>query len=294
MIIDAHTHVFPERFCARRDELCARDPLFAELYGDPHAAMATVDDLLPAMDEAGIDAALIVGFAWRDPDLCREHNDALLAAAAATGGRLLACVGVSLVDLDRAATETERCRGLGARAIGELRPEAHGLDLTDRAQADALVTVAGGLPLLIHVSEPVGHRYPGKGGQSIGPLYAFLEQHPQQVVIAAHFGGGLPLYAHMPEVRRALAHVYVDTAAWPLLYRPSIFRHTADLLGAERILFATDFPLRALRREITLLERAPLTPAERELVRGRNAASLFGLTGYDTANQASTPHTARP
>ncbi|MFN8557910.1 MAG: hypothetical protein U0531_11400 [Dehalococcoidia bacterium] len=41
------------------------------------------------MDAAGIDAADITGFGWRRPGLCRDHNDALLAAAAAAGGRLL-------------------------------------------------------------------------------------------------------------------------------------------------------------------------------------------------------------
>ncbi|MER3419786.1 MAG: amidohydrolase, partial [Chloroflexota bacterium] len=80
MIIDAHTHVFPETFRARREALAAKDPLFAEMYGVPNAAMATPAELLAAMDEAGVYAAVICGFAWEDPELCREHNDALLEA----------------------------------------------------------------------------------------------------------------------------------------------------------------------------------------------------------------------
>lgn len=279
MIVDAHTHIFPASFRARREELCARDPLFAEMYSDPRAKMATAEELLAAMDGAGVHAAITCGFAWRDPSLCREHNDMLLVAAAASGGRLLPFVGVSLLGSERAAEEVARCRQLGARGVGEVRPEAHGLDLADPAHADVLATVAGGLPLLIHASEPVGHIYPGKDGQSIGRLYRFVERHPEQVVIAAHFGGGLPLYAHMPEVRRALANVYVDTAAWRLLYQPSIFRAIADLIGAERILWATDYPLRSYKRELAALTEAPLTDDEREMVLGANAAALLGLVG---------------
>lgn len=279
MIVDAHTHVFSEELRTARDDLCRRDALFAELYAGPRAAMATPAELLEAMDQAGIGAAVIAGFAWRDPGLCRDHNDALLAAAAASGGRLLPFVGVSLADVAAARGEVERCRALGARGVGELRPETHGLDLSDAAHAGALATVSCGLPLLLHASEPVGHRYPGKGGQAIGPLYRFIERHPQITVIAAHLGGGLPLYAHMPEVARVLANVYVDTAAWTLLYRPSVLRHAADLIGAERILFATDFPLRRYRRELRALEDAPLTADERRRVLGANAAALFGLEG---------------
>ena len=277
MIVDAHTHVFPAELRDRREELCRREPLFAELYGDPRAAIATAPELLAAMDAAGVQAAVTAGFGWRDPGLCREHNDALLAAAAEAQGRLLPFVTVSLGEPAEALKEVERCRALGARGVGELRPEAHGLDLASPAGADALAEVACGLPLLIHASEPVGHWYPGKGGQAIGPLYRFVERHPEITVIAAHMGGGLPLYAHMPEVRRALANVYVDTAAWPLLYEPSVFRHIADLLGADRILFATDFPLRKYRRELGLLASVPLSEEERRQVLGANAAALFGL-----------------
>lgn len=277
MIIDAHTHIFPEAFRRRRDELCRFDSLFGEMYADPRAAMATAPELLQAMDAAGIDAAVIAGFAWRDPALGHEHNDALLDAAAASGGRLLPFITVDLGDLDAAAAEAARCRLLGARGVGELRPEARGLDLGNPATADALADVAGGLPLLIHASEPVGHHYPGKGGQSLGPLVDFLGRRPDVTVIAAHLGGGLPLFAHMPEVRAALANVWVDTAAWPLLYQPSIFRAVADLIGPDKILFATDFPLRRYRRELALLEAAPLSEQERRLILGENAGRLFGL-----------------
>ena len=279
MIVDAHTHIFPPEWIGQRDDLCRRDPLFAELYRDPRAALATASDLLAAMDAAGVDAADIAGFGWRDAGRCRDHNDALLAAAAASAGRLLPFVTVSLSDPDGAIAEVDRCRRLGARGVGELRPEAHGLDLADPRCADVLAAIGGGLPLLIHASEPVGHEYPGKGGQSLGALYRFLARRPEATVIAAHLGGGLPLYAHMPEVSATLANVWVDTAAWPLLYRPTIFPHLIDLIGVERILFATDYPLRRYRRDLALLAAAPLTPAQRARVLGGNAAELFGLEG---------------
>ena len=276
MIIDAHTHVFPAWMRERRADLCARDPLFAELYGDPAATMATAAELLTSMDTAGVARAVITGFGWRDPTLCREHNDDLLASAAASGGRLHPFATVSLLDPAGAAAEVARCRALGAAGVGELRPEAHGLDLAGERDADRLADALAGLPALVHASEPVGHRYPGKSGQAIGPLYRFIERHPEITLIAAHLGGGLPLYAHMPEVRRALANVYVDLAAWPLLYDKAMLPLVARLIGADHLLFATDYPLRDQRRELARLATVDLNDTERAAILGGNAARLFG------------------
>ena len=43
MIVDFHTHIFPPEMIARRADYAARDPWFAELYGDPRAKMADAD-----------------------------------------------------------------------------------------------------------------------------------------------------------------------------------------------------------------------------------------------------------
>ena len=50
-------------------------------------------------------------------------------------------------------------------------------------------------------------------------------------VIAAHWGGGLPFYALMPEVREALENVYFDTAASHLLYDATVYRRVIELVG---------------------------------------------------------------
>src|SRR5947199_68154 len=57
------------------------------------------------------------------------------------------------------------------------------------------------LALLFHASEPVGHVYPGKRGGEPGSLYRFIAANPDVRIICAHWGGGLPFYALMPEVR---------------------------------------------------------------------------------------------
>ena len=90
MIIDAHTHVFPPRVIERRDDLLATEPAFAEIYGNPDAKMATADELLASMDEAGIDRSIVCNFAWHSEVLVEATNDYLLEWGQRSGGRIAA------------------------------------------------------------------------------------------------------------------------------------------------------------------------------------------------------------
>jgi len=173
-------------------------------------------------------------------------------------------------------------RGLaaaGARGIGELRPEQSGFDLADSDEADLLAWAASAydLTLLFHVTEPVGHLYGGKQGLSLGSLYAFARAASGVNIIAAHWGGGLPFYELMPEVRDAMGTTYFDTSAEHLLYDSSIYRRAIDLVGHERILWASDYPLVAQAKALEHTRGAGLSDEEFEAISGGNAARLFGL-----------------
>jgi predicted TIM-barrel fold metal-dependent hydrolase len=279
MIVDVHTHVFPPALIARRDELLGLDPTFAELYRNPRARLATADELLEAMDKTGVARTVVAGFAWRDARLCREHNDYLLRSAHDSAGRLLPFCTLPLCDPDAAHLEATFCARGGATGFGELRPESQSVSIGDPAVAEILTWAAEAydVPLLLHTSEPVGHRYAGKEGLGLGPLYGFIDDHPQVRIIAAHWGGGLPFYSLMPEVRVALENVWFDTAAGTLLYDGRIFRLVADLVGVEHILFGSDYPLLSQAGQIAAVRVAELTDSERAGVLGGNAATLLSL-----------------
>ena len=279
MIVDFHAHIFPPEVCRRREEYLRRDPTFRELYSNPKASLATADDLLASMDEAGIGKSVIVNFVWQDSALCRLANDYVLESAAASGGRLLPFCIVQPAAGDEARAEVERCARAGALGLGELRPDNQGFDLAASPEADLLIWAAKAynLALLFHVSEPVGHEYPGKGGLALGSLYRFIEKAPGVTVIAAHWGGGLPFYGLMPRVKKALATTYFDTAASRLLYSPGVYRHVISILGVERILFGSDFPFLAQRRCLRETKRVDLDEEEKRLILGGNALRLLGL-----------------
>jgi predicted TIM-barrel fold metal-dependent hydrolase len=128
-----------------------------------------------------------------------------------------------------------------------------------------------------HSSEPVGHTYQGKGDTRPETLWRFITQYPDVTIVCAHWGGGLPFYALMPEVAEALKNVYFDTAASPFLYDAGVFEVVAGLVGAQKILLGSDYPLLKASRLTRQVQESGLPDADRSAIMGRNGARLLGL-----------------
>ena len=255
IVIDAHVHAFPDEVIAMRDDLVARDHWFGHLYANPKALLTNDTDLIASMASAGVDHSIMCGFPWSDPGLCRLNNDWMAATSSASGGRL-SWLGIVVPHHPSAPAEAERCVQLGAVGIGELNADGQGFDPTDQPALAALsaTCVEAGLPILLHATEPVGHAYPGKGTATPDKLLRFLAANQGLDVVLAHWGGGLPFYELMPEVAALCQRVRYDTAASPYLYRHDILKVASSLIGPDRILWGSDFPVlgqgRFLRRTL--------------------------------------------
>jgi predicted TIM-barrel fold metal-dependent hydrolase len=277
--IDSHTHLFAPGQIVGRDSIAMGDRTFREMYADPKAKMATARQLLEALDEAELDAAVVAGFAFETEDNLIEQNEYLLDAAGASAGRLIAfaTVNPALPGWERVA---RYAIDRGARGFGELRPHNQGWD-PNGPQARALCGLAAdaGMVLLWHCSEPVGHSYPGKsGGISPAELINCATANPGLRMIAAHQGAGLSFYLQMPEVRAAIDSLYFDTAASPLLYDDPSVARLVDLAGPDRVLFGSDYPLLSPRRQVQRIA-AQLSGPVLEAVCGGNARRLFSDNG---------------
>lgn len=279
MIIDFHTHVVSPRIKEQRGDYVRRDACFSLLYLQPKAKLATSEEIVSNMDECGIDRSVILNLGWQTHELCVETNDYILESAAKYSKRLIAFCAVQPSAGDKALREIERCARCGAKGIGELRPDVQGLDLKDTLIMKPLIDEIGkhGLILLIHASEPVGHEYLGKGKVTPDVVYPFIVSFPELKLVCAHWGGGLPFYALMPEVEKAFINVFFDTAATPFLYKPLIFCQVAEILGSERILFGSDYPLLSPRRILSQIESANLSKEDKIRIRGGNAQKILSL-----------------
>lgn len=265
----------------QRERFLARDPHFAALYTNPRARLATAEDALASMDRNGIAGAFALGFGWNDLALCRMHNDYLLEVQSRYPGRFACFAAIQPRAGAAAHAELSRALGAGLRGVGELMPHGQGYRLDDWAVIDPLAEVLVSLerPLVVHVSEPVGHRYPGKGDVSPVAAWELARRHSALRAVFAHWGGGLPFYELMPEVAADLRQTCYDSAATTFLYRFEVFRVASEICGAERILFGTDFPL---LRQGAFLQRVRALGLPEPVLRailGENAVRLIGGDG---------------
>jgi len=277
MIVDFHTHIFPPGVNERRDEYVKRDPCFSLLYSEAKAKLATADELIASMDENQIDLSVVLNIGWVSHELCVETNDYILDSIARYPTRLVGFCGIQPRAGDAAIAEVERCAKAGARGIGEMRSDVQGFELADKITMEPLVGAAlkHGLILLTHSSEPVGHQYTGKGSITPDVLYSFVLNFPDLKLVCAHWGGGLPFYALMPEVAAALTNVFFDTAATIFLYRPQIFEQVSHIIGSDKILFGTDYPLVSQNRIIAQIQSSELPKEDKAKILGGNAQKLL-------------------
>jgi predicted TIM-barrel fold metal-dependent hydrolase len=160
-----------------------------------------------------------------------------------------------------------------------MRPDVQGFDFKDSSVMKPIIeaVMKHGLIFLTHASEPVGHQYFGKGRITPEVIYPLIVNFPDLKLVCAHWGGGLPFYSLMPEIGEALNNVYFDTAATPFLYKPQIFKYVTDIVGSDKILFGSDYPLLSPKRIIDQLESIELSPGDRAKILGGNARRLLSI-----------------
>lgn len=279
MIIDFHTHALPPAVKENRSAWLKKDAAFASIYSGDKVKLGTADDIIASMDRDGVDVSIIVNYSWTTHSLCVETNNYILETAAKFSGRIIAFCAVSSPQGDASLKEIERCAKAGAKGIGELRPDLFEIDYSVKDIVKPFADLARKykLTVLTHSSEPVGHMYPGKGEAKPDMLLAFISQLINIPVVCAHWGGGLPFYTLMPEVRNVLENVYFDTAASPFLYRPEIYGHVTQLIGADRVIFGSDFPVISQKRIIDEIANSRLSREDREDILCNNARRLLGI-----------------
>jgi len=108
-------------------------------------------------------------------------------------------------------------------------------------------------------------------------LYPFITSFPDLTIVCAHWGGGLPFYVLMPEVKQAMKNVFFDTAASPFLYNPQIYSQVTNLIGAEKVLFGSDYPLLAQTRLLQEIKATDLPREAKNLILADNARRLLNI-----------------
>lgn len=262
-----------------REPLIKADSAFRLLYASPKAKLVGAAALVEQMDRSGVDQTVVFGFPWSDPELMRRHNDYVGEAASRFPDRLLPFVCVD-PRANQAAEEVERCLVGGMRGVGEL---AFYTEVLDSSVVDMLEPIASScrkyrVVLMLHTNERVGHWYPGKAEASLKVIYELIRAFPDNRFILCHWGGGLFVYELLKkEAREVLSQVAYDTAASPFLYDPAIYAVAVKIVGAQRILFGSDYPLILPERYFEEIAGAGLTAEDQAWIKGRSASKWLNL-----------------
>lgn len=292
-ILDAHIHAYPpELFAdARAWGESNQEPWFTACVAPSDRpsiqGWADVDQLIRDMDQADVEQVVLLGWYWENQSTCEWQNQWFTKWRTAHPDRIQAFATVKPDAGQRGLDDVKRCLDAGFSGIGELLPQVQDFSLADEnfARLVALATSAQ-VPINLHVTDPLLPPGPGTIATPLEDYLRMAQQFPQANFILAHWGGGLPFFELSPRVKKHLRNVYYDTAASPLLYDKAVFRRVIDIIGADRILYGSDYPLRLYPRQSTSpdftrfiadINSVQLTPDELDAIMGGNLRRLLKI-----------------
>ncbi|PWU06196.1 MAG: amidohydrolase [Verrucomicrobia bacterium] len=293
LIIDSHIHHYSE-------DVLSNIALWADTHrehywkklvlGEPNSksiqGWASTDKLLKDMDEAGVDKVILQGWYWEHQSTCNSQNAFYLRCFKEHPDRFIPFVSVQARDGERGLDDLKKAYEAGACGVGEIFPQAQGFKMDDPVWLQIVEwAVEKGLPINMHVTEPVGHDYLGKIESPLEEYLFLAKRYPELKLILSHWGGLLPFYELNPVVKMSFKNVYYDTAASPLLYDSKIYRLVIEAVGLDKIFFGSDYPLKVFPRKqiepnfnlaIEEVKKAGLSGTECDQLLGLNIQKFLG------------------
>ncbi len=264
MLIDFHTHAFPDRIAARAVAGLAQAAGGLAPHTDGTAA-----SLVEVMDRDGVDLCVVQSIATNP----RQQQSVNNFAMELNRHPRLRAFGSVHPDAPDALEELERIAAAGLKGV-KFHPEYQGFYADEERMKPIYRKISElGLITLFHAGLDIG--FP--------PPYHCMPEHLLGAlrwldgpVVAAHWGG----YGCWPEVLEQLcgAELYFDLSMGYGLIPKPIAQAILQKHGAERLLFGSDLPWHRPAWELRLLDSLTLTPEEREQICFRNALKLLGLS----------------
>ena len=273
-MIDSHTHILPNKPNKLIEEF-GEEKVLLEMFSNEQKA-TTPEELLKSMSLSNIKKSIILGYGWTNFNLLQASNQFNLDAFKKNPSKLIPFFSINPMFKEN-LQEMEKCINLGGKGAGEIHPsiQEHDMDNENIWKDSLKLLEENSLPIIIHASEPAGHLYPGKGNTYPENIYKFIKLFPKNTIILAHWGGGLLFYELMKEVKEISKNVYYDTAASSFLYNPKIFEIAIEIVGSEKIIFGSDFPILSPNR--ILEEMKNLKEQDLMNITEKNIKSILNL-----------------
>ena len=263
MLIDFHTHCFPEKIADR-----ALQKLVSASGGLIPYTDGTVSGLKESMSKHGVDISVVLNIATN------AHQQSSVNDYAANINKQdgIIAFGSVFPDSEDALSELERIKALGLKGI-KLHPDYQGFEVDDPKMKPIYKKISElGLITVFHAGFDYG--FPPPYGATPEKLLKALAWFDAPVV-AAHFGG---LNCNQGVVDLLCGEdIYFDIsfsyASLPRYYAEKII----EKHGADKILFGTDTPWHSPDMELRLLEYLQLNDSDLQKIKFQNAQKLLNL-----------------
>ena len=265
MIIDFHTHIFPDTLAKK-----ARETLLRNVnYRYEPTTDLTKAGLMKTMDQWGIDISVVQTVITKSTQLQNTN----LWAQSVCDDRIIAFGGIFPHTEDYKKDIDFVC-GLGLKGI-KFHVEYQAFVVDDpKALRIYDYALSKGLIIVHHAGEDHGMPPPYRSNPQ---KFAYIADHMQGgVMVAAHLGS----HNMWDDVERYLVgkNIYLDTSMGFEYYSKEQFLKIVKAHGADRILFASDSPWSNAKNEIDAINSLPINQTSKDLILGGNAARILGLS----------------
>ena len=266
MLIDFHTHAFPDKLAARALAALRTD------IDRPPLTDGTVSGLLSAMDAWGVDRAVICNIAT-NPKQTANVNSFAVETARVSGNRLspLGSIHPHVPDPE---SELRRIRDAGLPGI-KIHPDYMGITLDDPA-FDPIFGLCAELGLFIVTHAGFDVYSTSRVHASPDRILKRLERSPNTVLVAAHYGGNM-MWSEVEEKLCGKA-LYIDSSLGGLCRMdPSRAARILSKHDPDRILFGSDCPWASSADTFRYVDALPLSDERKEKIYHKNAERLLRL-----------------
>ncbi len=279
MIIDFHTHTFPDKIAG-----AAISKLSASSGTVPFTD-GTNSSLSASMKEAGIDLSVVLPVAT-NPEKVRHINEISAALSGADGLIHFGCMHPDVTDIE---AEVKYASSLGLKGV-KIHPVYQDVDIDDERFIRILSACGeAGLTVVTHAGLDIG--FPGVVKCSPKMIRRAITLAGPVKLVLAHMGG----WRCWDEVAECVSgtDAYIDTSfSLGRLVPTGDGRYSEDelemlggqefvsivrALGAERVLFGTDSPWSDQKKSVLDILALPLTDEEKKMIFWENGAKLLGL-----------------
>ncbi len=261
MLIDFHTHCFPEKIAAR-----ALNSLSFVSGGMTPYTDGTAEGLLASMEKEGVDRSVVLNIAT-NPHQMRSVND----FAASINSEKLIAFGSVHPDAPDALDELDRIKALGLVGV-KFHPDYQQFFVDDKKAFPLYKKISElGLITVFHAGFDFGFQPPYKCMPK--NALAMLDRFSSPVVLA-HWGG----LSCGDEVLSLLCgrDVYFDVSFGCGVMPRSTALAIIEKHGADRLLFGTDSPWHTPVMELSLQKTLGLSQEDQDKINFKNALKLLG------------------